>query len=98
MQTGTPSELKRRIGGHIATFTTETADGLEAIHQAAVSRSLIAHTDQSARTITVSLTDPNQALALAADLAATTVGLSELTINTPTLDDVFFASTGGSPA
>ena len=89
---GSPEELKRSIGADVMQISVDDADraipALEALP-------VVDHVDRGPRALLVSVTDGAAAVSpvvLALDDANVAVG--ELTLRTPTLDDVFLELTG----
>ena len=97
---GTPTELKRRVGGNVIEVHTRdrchlgtVAGALERLDRGAV------HVDQAMRRVTVSIDAPGDALLEAIQsVAATGVEVDDVALRQPSLDEVFLALTGHSTA
>ena len=89
---GTPDELKRTVGADVVQIQVDDQDaGVAALE----SLDMVDHVERGPRALLVSVTDGAAAvspIAVALDAAGVTVG--ELTLRTPTLDDVFLELTG----
>lgn len=94
--TGTPSELKRRVGGdHIEIVAAEGTDLSEVAAAFAGVAAGAAEIDADRRTVTAPVADRVAALvAVATRLQATGAAIEDLTLRRPTLDDVFLRLTG----
>jgi ABC-2 type transport system ATP-binding protein len=91
---GTPSELKRLVGGKVvrATVGRDRVDGL-ALHPVASAPSAITRT-----ALSFSVADDAAAADLIARLYADTAGLTDLEVTSPSLEDVFFHLTRSGAA
>src|SRR5581483_1733404 len=92
--TGTPAQLKARIGDHRVDVTTATAAAADAL--AAELRGRFSLTVDAQRRV-VSIPAPRQVadLSLVAEaVAATGLAVDEVALRPPTLDDAFLALTG----
>lgn len=89
---GTPDELKRTVGADVVQIQVDDQDaGVAALE----SLDMVDHVERGPRALLVSVTDGAAAvspIAIALDAAGVAVG--ELTLRTPTLDDVFLELTG----
>ena len=89
---GTPDELKRTIGADVIQVQVDDDDkavaALEVLHD-------VDHIDRGPRALLVSVTDGAAAVSpVVIALANAGVSVGELTLRTPTLDDVFLELTG----
>ena len=91
---GTPSELKRLVGGKVvrATVGRDRVDGL-ALHPVASAPNAITRT-----ALSFSVADDAAAADLIARLYADTAGLTDLEVTSPSLEDVFFHLTRSGAA
>ena len=97
---GTPAELKRRVGGSVIEVHTPHRDQLAAIAEA-LSRidHRQAQIDAPTRRVTISVDRAGDDLMVALrSLDATGVEIEGVALRQPTLDEVFLALTGRSPA
>lgn len=92
--TGTPSELKAQIGDHRVDIVTLDVNGLNLLRSKLVPQFEVSATEERR---TLSIPAPGEA----ADLAAITkvvvdsgIGIEEIALRRPTLDDAFLALTG----
>lgn len=89
---GTPDELKRTVGADVVQIQVDDQNaGVAALE----SLDMVDHVERGPRALLVSVTDGAAAvspIAIALDAAGVAVG--ELTLRTPTLDDVFLELTG----
>lgn len=93
---GTSDELKGQVGGQRLEFKLTDAGGLERA-ASAVSESgcEVVERDEEERTINIALTDgPGQIATLIQRVEAAGVGIDEVFVHRPTLDDVFLKLTG----
>ncbi len=89
---GTPDDLKRSIGADVITVRT---DDPEAAASALGALDVVDKVERGPRALLVSVTDGAAAVApVAVALDAAGVQVAELTLRTPTLDDVFLEMTG----
>jgi daunorubicin resistance ABC transporter ATP-binding subunit len=98
--TGTPTELKRRIGGNVIEVHAHRRDDLAAV--AAALDALdggAAAIDEATRRVTVGV-DPNGAPLVSAlrSVEAAGVEIDDIALRRPTLDEVFLALTGRAAA
>jgi len=96
---GTPSELKRRLGGDriTAAFAAADLDRAAAIVASAVNGE--ASVDPDASTVTVEVENGSAALApIVRALDADGLVVEDLSLRRPTLDEVFLHLTGRPPA
>jgi ABC-2 type transport system ATP-binding protein len=96
---GTPGELKRMLGGdRVAVAITESSRLDEAGELIARTVGAEASVDPDTRTITVEVADGPQALApIVRALDAAALGVDDLALRRPTLDEVFLHLTGPAP-
>jgi ABC-2 type transport system ATP-binding protein len=91
---GTPSELKRRVGGNVIEVHTSRADQLAAI-STALARLGEPQIDEPTRRVTVGIRSAGDSLGAAVRaLDATGVEIDDIALRQPTLDEVFLALTG----
>jgi ABC-2 type transport system ATP-binding protein len=99
---GTASELKAQTGGESLQITLTQASDLEAA-QGVLRPYVVGETrvdavrrivDAPLATLTTGATSEERLAAITRDLSAAHIGLEELALRRPTLDDVFFALTG----
>ncbi len=97
---GTPSELKRRVGGNVVDVHTHRRD-----HLAAIAKALgrvdqrRPQIDEATRRVTVSIDGSGDGLMAALrSLDAAGVEIDDVALRQPTLDEVFLALTGRSTA
>ncbi|HEX4221895.1 MAG TPA: ATP-binding cassette domain-containing protein [Pseudonocardiaceae bacterium] len=85
---GTPARLKAELGTQIVAYTLHSA--FEADQLAArIGEFGLPTSRQSATTIAVAVTDPNEIVTLTRIVDATGLSLRELTVSQPSLDDVY---------
>ena len=82
---GTPSELKRLVGGKVVTATIDTAD----LPRLAQRPHEVRAAQMTLSDISYSTNDAESAARLVASLTTEGVAFDDLTITSPTLDDVF---------
>jgi ABC-2 type transport system ATP-binding protein len=91
---GTPSELKRRVGGNVVEVHTGRRDQLAAVANA-LARLGEPQIDEATRRVTVGLRSAGEGLGAAVRaLDATGVEIDDIALRQPTLDEVFLALTG----
>jgi ABC-2 type transport system ATP-binding protein len=97
---GTPGELKRKVGGDRLEVSVASAADLPAVEKVLASVSLQAPTtDLEARRVSVPLSGGVRVIAAAAaDLEAAGVEPEDFAVRRSSLDDVFLALTGHTPA
>lgn len=98
--TGTPSELKRRIGGNVIEVHARRRDDLAAVADALGtiegSRAAI---DEATRRVTVGVDSHGAPLVAAVrSVEAAGVEIDDIALRQPTLDEVFLALTGRAAA
>ncbi|MGI9556781.1 MAG: ATP-binding cassette domain-containing protein [Solirubrobacterales bacterium] len=91
---GTPTELKRTVGGRRVDAKVHSGAELERATAAVSAAGLEVMPGTGDGNFAVAVADANEAAAAVAALQAEDIGLSELEVNEPTLDDVFLALTG----
>jgi ABC-2 type transport system ATP-binding protein len=90
--TGTPAELKARIGGSVIELHVRNAVDLNRIHALLGSS---AHTDEAARRVTVQVDHGREQLAsVLRSVDAAGIELEDISLRQPNLDEVFLALTG----
>jgi ABC-2 type transport system ATP-binding protein len=95
---GTSHELKSSIGGNALRFQlADPAQRAEAqaLVQALLGDGILPNTDPTA--ISVKVSDASAASEVLRALAAAKIQLTDFSLGTPSLDDVFFALTGRPP-
>lgn len=94
---GTPADLKRQVGGH--TIMVRLADPRDTDPAAAILTAVATRPpERTARQeLVVPVTGDDEFFEIAARLRADAIGISELALRLPSLDEVFLALTG-SPA
>jgi ABC transporter DrrB family efflux protein len=99
--TGTGNELKERVGGHILEVELTNA-GQRDEARAALLRIGCGQPEQDGRPDRLTMPAPRESLVLveeaAAELRRAGIGVSELGLRGPTLDDVFLQLTGQAPS
>ncbi len=90
--TGTPAELKARIGGSVIELHVRNAVDLDRIHALLGSS---AHADEAARRVTFQVDDGREQLAsVLRSVDAAGIELEDISLRQPNLDEVFLALTG----
>ncbi len=92
---GTPDELKRTVGSDVIQVRLEDGSDRRAAAEAVQALAVVDHVDEGPRGLLISVRDGASSvspIAIALDSAGAAV--SELTLRTPTLDDVFLELTG----
>jgi ABC-2 type transport system ATP-binding protein len=91
---GTPTELKRSIGADVIIAKVSAADATRAA-QALHSVPGLDHIEAKGESIVIGVTNGGSALSpIAVALSSAGITVNELTMRTPTLDDVFLETTG----
>ncbi len=93
---GTPSELKARVGGEVIDVTVEPAGAaISAVAALSVIAAGEAHVDRQAGRVSVPVAAGGSVVADAVRLLdAAGIGIADLSLRRPTLDDVFLTLTG----
>jgi len=91
---GTPSELKRRIGGYMIDLTLAGPEDRDRASGALASLSTAPPTPFGERGLSVPIADTETVLPALRSLGTAEVTIEGLEVHTPTLDDVFVAITG----
>jgi len=93
---GTPTELKRRVGGHVIEVHTQHRDQLAPIAEALARLDHgRAQTDEATRRVTVGVAGADTGLKAAISaLDAAGVEIDDIALRQPTLDEVFLTLTG----
>ena len=94
---GPPSELKGQLGGHLLTIATSDRGDAGRLGQIADAHPSVLRTSGGAGEITITVAEPAGAVDLISRIADAGIGVADLQVLNPTLDDVFFALTGGKP-
>ncbi len=92
---GTPDELKRRVGSDVIQVRLDDNSDRRAAYEAVQALDMVDHVDEGPRGLLISVSNGAASvspIAVALDSAGASV--SELTLRTPTLDDVFLELTG----
>ncbi|MGO9904964.1 MAG: ATP-binding cassette domain-containing protein [Solirubrobacteraceae bacterium] len=90
--TGTPAELKARIGGSVIELHVRNAVDVDRIHALLGSS---AHTDEAARRVTVQVDHGRERLtSVLRSVDAAGIELEDISLRQPNLDEVFLALTG----
>lgn len=92
--TGTPADLKRQIGGH--TITVRLADPRDTEPAAAILAAVADRPPErtNRQELVVPVAGDDEFFEITARLRADDIGVSELTLRLPSLDEVFLALTG----
>jgi ABC-2 type transport system ATP-binding protein len=91
---GTPTELKRSIGADVIIAKVSAADATRAA-QALHAVPGLDHIEAKGESIVIGVTNGGSALSpIAVALSSAGITVNELTMRTPTLDDVFLETTG----
>ncbi len=93
VERGTPSELKRRIGGHIIDMEPIDLNELELLNQIIDQQPAVRHHGSTSTTTSANTDEPNAVATLVGAVQAAGIGLLNIEVTTPSLDDVFFAVT-----
>ncbi|WP_112137051.1 ATP-binding cassette domain-containing protein [Glycomyces dulcitolivorans] len=95
---GTPAELKRIVGGQSIIVRPTGADSLDAV--AALLRRFTGHEPESPQRGVLAVPADSELVftAVVAELALAGIGVTELALRLPDLDDVFFTLTGHTAA
>jgi oleandomycin transport system ATP-binding protein len=93
---GTPAELKQRVGGHTIVLRPDEPAGLDGA--AAVLAAVTGRTPQRTTRdgLAVPVTGDDDFFEIAARLRAQRIGVSELALRLPSLDEVYHALTAGT--
>jgi ABC-2 type transport system ATP-binding protein len=93
---GTPTELKRQIGGNVIEVRTQRRDQLAMIAEALGRLDHAdAHIDEATRRVTVGIDDAGDGLRAAlGSLDAAGIEIDDIALRQPTLDEVFLTLTG----
>jgi ABC-2 type transport system ATP-binding protein len=97
--TGTPAELKARIGGSVIELHVRAGQDLARVAEllGRIARTA-AHTDEPSRRVSVSVPAGGEHLASAMQLVTDAgIELDDIALRQPNLDEVFLALTGNSP-
>ncbi|MEO1064940.1 MAG: ATP-binding cassette domain-containing protein [Actinomycetota bacterium] len=96
---GTAEELKARIGGQVVTATLHPHDALSAaLDDAALALASIgvaADVDVAARSVSANVADASSVAGVVRALDRAEISVDRLTVDAPSLDDVFLSITGG---
>ncbi len=95
---GTPTELKRQVGGNVIEVRTQRRDQLSTIAQALGRLDHgNPHVDEATRRVTVAIDDAGDGLRAAlGSLDAAGIEIDDIALRQPTLDEVFLTLTGRS--
>lgn len=94
---GTPTALKRRVGGHTAVITVDDPADSPAIAAILTSITGRAPVDSTPHQLVVPVAGADDFFEITARLREAAIAVSELSLRLPSLDEVFLALTGATP-
>ncbi|MEM9606059.1 MAG: ATP-binding cassette domain-containing protein [Actinomycetota bacterium] len=91
---GTADELKERLGGQVLTATLTYRDALDDAALTLASIGVAAEVDVAARSVAAAVPEASQIAAVVRALDGAEIAVDRITVEAPSLDDVFLSITG----